>query len=78
MAAKKAVGGAVAASSATTVSDDRKYVEEAYRDAVKRQVDTYFINCIDGVSEPDKRFLRGLAIIRDARQRALELVAKAE
>jgi hypothetical protein len=78
MAAKKAASRVVAASSTTTASGDQKYVNDAYGEAVKRQVDTYFINCIDGVSAPEKRFLRGLAIIRDARQRALQLVEKAE
>jgi len=75
MAAKKKD---VAVSSPAPVNDDQKCVEEAYREAVKRQVDTYIINCIDGVSEPDERFRRGLAIIRAARQKALALVAKPE
>jgi hypothetical protein len=53
---------------------DQGYVEEAYKDAVKNQVATFIANCIAEDAEAEKRFTKGLNIIRKARERALELV----
>jgi hypothetical protein len=53
---------------------DADYVQDAYGDAVKNQVATYITNCLSGIAEPEKKFCSGLAIIRKARNQALELV----
>lgn len=60
----------------TTVKTDRDFVLEAYEDAVKRQVDNFFGFCIVEDPESETRFLKGLNIIRKARDRAIELVKK--
>jgi hypothetical protein len=53
---------------------DADLVLEAYQEAVKKEVDTLITNYIDNDPDPDGKFLKGLAIIRTARDRAIQLV----
>jgi hypothetical protein len=53
---------------------DQGYIEEAYKDAVKNLFATFITNCITEDAEAEKRFTKGLNIIRKARERTLELV----
>jgi purine-nucleoside phosphorylase len=67
---------------ATTVSapaqptGDADLVRQAYEDAVRTEVGTLIGNYINQDCEADAKFLAGLAILRKARDRALELVGK--
>ena len=53
---------------------DTELVHEAFRDALKQRLDTFFTNCINDQQEAEKNFVTGLAILRGARDRALQLV----
>jgi hypothetical protein len=57
------------------VQRDQELVQEAYEAAVRRHVDDFIVNCIDGTAGSDQKFCSGLTTIRKARLRALELVA---
>jgi len=50
------------------------HLKEAYGDALKKRLDVFFDACIDNHQEAEARFVTGLRILRDARDRALELV----
>jgi hypothetical protein len=50
-------------------------VQDAYEDSLKQLVQTYFTNCIlTSPKDAEITFLVGLPIIRNARERALQLV----
>ena len=70
MAAKQAV----TASPATAGNADSDLVQEAYGDALKKRLDVFFDASIDNHQEAEQRFVAGLKILRDARDRALQLV----
>jgi hypothetical protein len=55
---------------------DAELVQEAYEDAVKKQVDGFFGYCIVNDRKAEQRFLTGLDVIRKARDRAMQLVAR--
>ena len=60
---------------------DQDFVQEVYGEAVKQQVQTYFLNCIDHApaneeNGPEQKFMAGLKIIREARDQAMDLVQK--
>lgn len=77
MAAKRSVARtAAAAAPKAAAKTDPELVRDAYAEAVKKLVDVYFTNCIDQDPDPDGKFLRGLGIIRKARDRAIELAGR--
>jgi hypothetical protein len=55
-------------------SRDAGVVWEAYEDALKKQVDGFMLNRISGDADAEKHFVNGLEIIRQVRDRAIELV----
>ena len=57
-----------------TSTCDVTEVEEAYYSSLKKQVDNFFCNCVDGNANAETVFLEGLAVLRKARDRAIELV----
>jgi hypothetical protein len=65
-----------AAPAVAAVTSDADLVRLAYCEAVKSEVSTLISNYITRDDDPEGKFLAGLAIIRKARDRALELVAK--
>jgi hypothetical protein len=68
MAAKKA---------AITQSDngaDADIIQNAYAEGLKNLFSVYFNGCIDNHQAAEERFVKGLKILRDARNRARELV----
>jgi hypothetical protein len=74
MAAKKRVVRESATSPILEGKSDAALIQGAYEDAVKNQFTTFVTNCIDEASDAEDRFLKGLKIIRKARDRAIELV----
>ncbi len=74
MAVKKSTAGSRAAAAIADVTSDADLVRQAYEDAIKSEFDTLVSNYINQDSEADAKFLAGLAIIRKARDRAVELV----
>ncbi len=81
MAVKKAVKKktvkkktAVAAAAKSVAKPDAELVLDAYGEAVKKQVDTYFSNCINGTANAENLFLTGLRVLRTARDQAVALV----
>ncbi len=69
-----AVKKAAISSPAAATKADVDLVEEAYGDALKKRLDVFFDACIDNHQEAEARFVNGLKILRDARDRALGLV----
>ena len=53
---------------------DTELVQEAYKVALKQRLDTFFTSCIIDKTEAENNFVAGLAILRGARDRALQLV----
>jgi len=49
-------------------------IQAAYADALKNQVQVLIDNYIAGVPDPEGKFQAGLAVIRKARDKALQLV----
>ena len=70
MAVKKVAIGSPAAPTKT----DEELVQEAYEDALKKRLGEFFDACIDNQQDAEAKFVNGLKILRDARDRALELV----
>jgi len=70
MAVKKVAIGSPAA----PTKADEELVQEAYGDALKKLLGVFFDACIDNHQDAETRFVNGLKILRDARDRALELV----
>ena len=67
---------ATTGSAPADLAGDADLVRQAYEDAVKSEVNTLIGNYINQDREADAKFLAGLAIIRKARDRALDLVGK--
>jgi len=74
MAVKKVATSSAAVALKADGKADVDLVEEAYGDALKKRLDVFFDACIDNHQEAEARFVTGLKILRDARDRALELV----
>jgi hypothetical protein len=53
---------------------DTAVVQRAYEDSLKESLVTYFLACSNDPKEAEENFLAGLSILRDARDRALQLV----
>ena len=53
---------------------DTVVVQRAYEDSLKESLVTYFLACGNDPKEAEENFLAGLSILRDARDRALQLV----
>ena len=53
---------------------DTSVVQRAYEDSLKESLATYFLACGNDQQEAEKNFVTGLAILRGARDRALQLV----
>jgi hypothetical protein len=53
---------------------DTVVVQRAYEDSLKESLATYFLACGNDPKEAEENFLAGLSIMRDARDRALQLV----
>jgi hypothetical protein len=70
MAVKKVAIGSPAA----PTKADEELVQEAYGEALKKRLGGFFDACIDNHQDAEARFVNGLKILRDARDRALELV----
>jgi hypothetical protein len=65
-----------AVSTKTKGKADADIVQEAYGEALRAQVKVLIDNYITDAPEPDKKFVAGLKIIREARKQALKLVAE--
>ena len=72
MAGKKKKNRTKAA--ATKANADTVVVQRAYEDSLKESLVTYFLACGNDPKEAEENFLAGLSIMRDARDRALQLV----
>ena len=61
---------------AATIKDnaDTVVVHRAYEDSLKGSLATYFLACSSDPKEAEENFLAGLSIMRDARDRAIQLV----
>jgi len=70
MAVNKVAIGSPAAPTKT----DEELVQEAYEDALKKRLGEFFDANIDKHQDAEAKFINGLKILRDARDRALELV----
>ena len=59
---------------APTGKADTAVVQRAYEDSLKESLATYFLACGNDPKEAEENFLAGLSILRDARDRAIQLV----
>jgi len=71
--AKKAMTRRLATSPADS-SAEAAAIQAACADALKNQVQVLIDNYIAGVPDPEGKFQAGLAVIRKARDKALQLV----
>ncbi|MGA2258763.1 MAG: hypothetical protein ABSG53_29200 [Thermoguttaceae bacterium] len=72
MAVKKTATSSAAAATQSDGNADADFIQEAYGDALKNQVQVLITNYAANTPDPEKKFENGLTIIRKARDQALK------